>query len=231
MNQETQAFCFCECSHPGCRFRFPSLAAEAVRLSCPRCGHAITIAAPVRAAFGGKTAVSSPNTRPLTALLDNIRSIHNVGSIFRTADAAGLRHLYLCGITSTPAHPKLAKAALGAQETVAWSYHTNAVETAVLLQQQGHPLWALETGPTAQPLLTFRPTAHTQPPVLIVGNEKAGVDPGLLALCDEILQLPMLGHKESLNVAVAFGIAAYQLGFTRLGDGDWGLEIGNSANL
>ena len=109
MNQETQAFCFCECSHPGCRFRFPSLAAEAVRLSCPRCGHAITIAAPVRAAFGGKTAVSSPNTRPLTALLDNIRSIHNVGSIFRAADGAGVSQLVLTGITPTPPHPTIDK--------------------------------------------------------------------------------------------------------------------------
>lgn len=70
-----------------------------------------------------------------------------------------------------------------------------------------------ETSPTAQPLLTFHPPASDQTPVLIVGNEKAGVDPGLLALCDVVLQLPMQGHKESLNVAVAFGIAAYTLTF------------------
>lgn len=211
MNEKSPVFYFCECSHAGCRFRFPSLAAEATRLVCPRCGQALVLAAPVWPEVGGETAVSPPISRPLTALLDNIRSIHNVGSIFRTADAAGVRHLYLCGITSTPAQPKLAKAALGAQETVAWSYHTNGVETAVLLKQQGHPLWALETSPKARPLLHFHPPASLRPPVLIVGNEKAGVDPGLLDLCDELLQLPMLGHKESLNVAVAFGIAAYHL--------------------
>lgn len=213
MTLDDALFCVCECLNGVCRLRFPCAAEEAVGLRCPACGGELGV-------YGMETAVSAPPptpSRPIAALLDNIRSIHNVGSIFRTADAAGVRHLYLCGITSTPAQPKLRKAALGAQETVAWSYHRNGVETAVWLKQQGHRLWALETTPTAHPLLTFRAPSSSPAPVLIVGNEKAGVDPGLLALCDVVLQLPMLGHKESLNVAVAFGIAAYALTFTLAG--------------
>lgn len=217
MDQIAQLTCFCECSSKSCHLRFPSPINDPARLRCPRCGSPTTVETTANSVSAQQTAVSPPPhtlTPPLAALLDNIRSIHNVGSIFRTADAAGLHHLYLCGITSTPAQPKLAKAALGAQETVPWSYHPNAVVTAVFLKQQGHPLWALETSTNAQPLFAFHPPATHKAPVLIVGNEKAGVDPGLLDLCDVVLQLPMRGHKESLNVAVALGIAAYTLSFT-----------------
>ncbi|MCA9968608.1 MAG: TrmH family RNA methyltransferase, partial [Anaerolineales bacterium] len=147
------------------------------------------------------------------ALLDNIRSIHNVGSMFRTADGAGLAHLYLAGITAAPTHPRLAKAALGAHETVPWSWHANGLDTAVSLRHAGYRLWAVETGPQAAPLFAAPPL--TGPTLLVVGNEKAGVDPGILAICHRIFSLPMRGHKESLNAAVAFGIAAYTLRFGR----------------
>lgn len=149
----------------------------------------------------------------LIAILDNIRSIHNVGSMFRSADGAGVRHLHLAGITATPKHPKLAKAALGAQESVGWTYHPNGVEAAAELRAEGYRLWALE-----------RLTSSGNPPLeaskapggglaLIVGNERAGVDPGILAQCDAIYSLPMVGRKSSLNAAVAFGIAVYYLRF------------------
>ncbi len=149
----------------------------------------------------------------LSALLDNIRSIHNVGSMFRSADGAGLSHLYLGGITATPAHPKLAKAALGAHLTVPWSHHANGLATAVALKRQGYALWAIEAAPGAVPLFQA-PRQLDQPVLLIVGNEKAGVDPGLLAASDQIFYLPMLGEKGSLNAAVAFGIAVYTLRFS-----------------
>lgn len=142
-----------------------------------------------------------------------------VGSIFRTADGAGLEHLYLCGITATPEHPRLGKAALGAQDTVPWSYSRNAVDTARSLQAQGYCLWALERlavdGSTKNVFSLFDPGVRNlrreKPVVLIVGNERAGVDPGLLALCDHIFSVPMYGQKPSLNAAVAFGIAVYFL--------------------
>lgn len=147
----------------------------------------------------------------LEALLDNIRSVHNTGSMFRTADGAALSHLYLCGMTATPTHPKLAKAALGAQHTVRWTHHHNGVETAATLKGRGYQLWAIEAGAQADALFAADLSWRDGPVVLIVGNERVGVDPGILAQCDRILSLPMMGQKRSLNAAVAFGIAAYFL--------------------
>jgi tRNA G18 (ribose-2'-O)-methylase SpoU len=145
----------------------------------------------------------------LHALLDNIRSVHNVGSIFRSADGAGFATLYLCGITPTPANPKLAKTALGAQAALRWQAAPNAVVLAHELRALGHSLWALEAGAEAISLYEAPPL----PPrlVLVLGSEVTGVDPDLLALCTERLAIPMHGVKRSLNVATAFGAAALVL--------------------
>lgn len=205
-------YAFFSCTNAECRFRFPSPTTHPYSQQCAKCGSKVEQVGTVADAI--TTAVSPPTLQqPLCALLDNIRSIHNVGSIFRTADGVGISHLYLCGITSTPKQPKLAKAALGAEKSVGWSQHNNGMETAVLLKQQGHQLIALETTPNARPLFDDELTITTEPIVLVVGNEKAGIDPGILDQCEQTLYLPMLGHKASLNVAVAFGIAAYQLTF------------------
>jgi tRNA G18 (ribose-2'-O)-methylase SpoU len=145
----------------------------------------------------------------LQGLLDNVRSLFNVGSIFRSADGAGFDMLYLCGVTPTPANPKLSKTALGAEQAVAWQAAPNAVELAERLLAEGRRLWALEEGPGAESLLSAPP-----PPtgtVLVVGGEVTGVDPDLLRLCERTFQIPMYGSKRSLNVATAFGIAAVVL--------------------
>jgi tRNA G18 (ribose-2'-O)-methylase SpoU len=145
----------------------------------------------------------------LQGLLDNVRSVFNVGSIFRSADGAGFDRLYLCGVTPTPANPKLSKTALGAEQAVAWQAAPNAVELAERLIAQGSHLWALEEGPGAESLL-----AAPAPPlgtVLVVGGEVTGVDPDLLRLCEHTFKIPMYGSKRSLNVATAFGIAAVLL--------------------
>jgi tRNA G18 (ribose-2'-O)-methylase SpoU len=153
--------------------------------------------------------------RRLSALLDNIRSAHNVGAIFRTADGAGLRELYLCGFTPTPEDvPAIAKTALGAERSVPWSYHPNAVALADDLRAKGARLIALERLPKATPIYRFRAEPPDERPwVLVIGNERAGVDPGLLERCEDVIALPMAGEKVSLNVAVAFGAAAYWLSF------------------
>ncbi|MCB8967744.1 MAG: RNA methyltransferase [Ardenticatenaceae bacterium] len=203
-----------QCPQPDCRFRFPAEIGDARAAICPRCHTPTQI---VHASFhNAETPLATSPAPPIHALLDNIRSIHNVGSMFRTADGAGLAHLYLCGITATPTHPKLAKAALGAHETIPWSYHPNGWETAVSLKNQGYQLWALEADPRATPLLTPAITLPAAPILLIVGNEKAGVDPAILDECDHIYTLPMHGHKNSLNAAVAFGIAVYHLLYVNL---------------
>lgn len=204
---------FRQCEWEECRFRFPA-EVEGLRANrCPRCGAATDVAglpAP---------ALSDPPIKPVnssfSALLDNIRSIHNVGSMFRSADGAGVRHLYLCGMTATPAHPKLGKAALGAQEFVKWSHDLNGLDLALRLKEEGHQLWAIEAAEGAEPFFDADLTIGAQTITIVVGNERAGVDPGILALCDRVLYLPMAGHKRSLNVAVTFGIISYHLRYVR----------------
>jgi tRNA G18 (ribose-2'-O)-methylase SpoU len=146
-------------------------------------------------------------------VLDNLRSAYNVGSIVRTADGAGIDHLYLCGITPTLDHPKVAKTALGAEATVESSYHPNALTLVSDLQSRGIYLAALESRPGAVSLFDPVLRIPTSPAVLVVGNELVGVDPAIEELCDLVVALPMMGTKRSLNVVVAFGIASYWLRF------------------
>jgi tRNA G18 (ribose-2'-O)-methylase SpoU len=146
----------------------------------------------------------------LIGVLDNLRSAFNVGSILRIADGVGMAGLHLCGITPTPENPKVAKTALGAEAAVAWDYHRNALHAVAQLQAEGVRLVVLERTVGAVSLfdLDFRPGV---PVALVVGNEKAGVDPAVRDVADDLAYLPMRGQKESLNVAVAFGIASYIL--------------------
>ena len=206
-------YVFLQCSNEQCRFRFPASAAEAKGGSCPRCRNAVYL---VAQASPQKPEPSSSvsDGRSLAGFLDNIRSIHNVGSMFRSADGAGVARLYLAGITATPGHPKLAKAALGANETIPWTYYPNGIDAAMSLRADGYRLWALERLPEAINVTSLTETDIPSKVALVVGNEKAGIDPGILALCDAVLSLPMAGHKTSLNAAVAFGIALY---WTRYG--------------
>ena len=144
-------------------------------------------------------------------LLDNIRSAWNVGSIFRSADGFGFAHAYLCGITPTPESEAVTKTSLGAEHTVQWTYHKDAVKLVRTLKKKGWLVWSLEEHERAMPLSANVDAENSRPVVLIVGNEVAGVDLGLLALSDSIFHIPMQGDKQSFNVAIAFGIAAYQL--------------------
>lgn len=201
-----------ECTAGNCRFRFPVAVGSGEQLSCPRCGAAITLAAEYAPSGHQSGTGFPPHGSKVVAILDNIRSAYNVGAMFRTADGAGLDHLYLCGMTPTPEHRKVAKTALGAQDVVPWSYHTNSRLAGLALKEAGFCLWAVEDTPGATWLFE---ASHRRGGslALVVGNEKAGVDPGLLAVCDQVLRLPMLGGKESLNVEVAFGIVAYWIRF------------------
>lgn len=204
-----------QCTDPACRFRYP-VDEETVGpdAGCPRCGAPTRIAAEFP--FAHESSPREPESQTpgprVEALLDNIRSIYNVGSIFRTADGAGVRRLHLCGITPTPAHPKVAKTALGAEQAVPWRAYNNAVDAVVALKAEGFVVLALEegVGMDQKPGFLEKPGFSEDAPILLVmGNEIAGVDPGVLALADRRLAIPMRGVKRSLNVATAFGIAAY----------------------
>ena len=142
-------------------------------------------------------------------LLDNIRSAWNVGSILRSADGFGFNHAYLCGITPTPENEAVTKTSLGAEDTVTWSYHKDAVKLVKGLKGEGWKVWALEDDERAVSINDVSTTNERG--VLILGNEVTGVDPELLDLCDTIYYIPMRGEKKSFNVAIAFGIAAYAL--------------------
>ena len=140
-----------------------------------------------------------------------------MGSIFRTADAAGVEKLYLCGVTPGPqdrygrANEKLLKVALGAEKTVAWERAKSAPRLVDKLKKEGFEIWALEQAQSATPLFDAKPKNFSKI-ALVVGNEITGLSRAVLKRADRIVQIPMHGKKESLNVAVAFGIAAYQLG-------------------
>ena len=147
----------------------------------------------------------------IAVLLDNIRSAWNVGSILRSADGFGFHHVYLCGITPTADNESVTKTSLGAEDSVPWSYHKDAVRLVKGLRVEGWNVYALEEDARSQSLSLFPTSPFSNPVVLIVGNEITGVDPDLLDMCDEIFYIPMRGEKKSFNVAIAFGVAAYAL--------------------
>lgn len=153
----------------------------------------------------------NPGRGELAVLLDNIRSAWNVGSIFRSADGFGFTHAYLCGITPTPEDEAVTKTSLGAEDSVSWSYHKDAVKLLKELKKEGWKIWALEETQRATSIAEISMSNSNVRTVLIAGSEVTGVDPELLDLADEIFYIPMRGEKKSFNVAMAFSIAAYAL--------------------
>ena len=144
---------------------------------------------------------------PLAAILDDIRSLWNVGSIFRTADGCGVRKLWLAGITGTPPRAEITKTALGAEEQVAWDYRADVLEAIEQARAEGYEPVVIEATEGAAGVGEF---AWPERPCLVLGNEATGVSPLVLDACEHRLSIPMCGVKESFNVAVAFGIAAHR---------------------
>ena len=200
-----------------CGLRYPHTPTNTFGIRCPACLGETRITLRIRPGQDlepGHPFAFSPSTAPkreFAVLLDNIRSAWNVGSIFRSADGFGFAHAYLCGITPTPESEAVMKTSLGAEETVQWTFHKDAVKLVRTLKKKGWIVWALEEHERAIPLSANVGAEYSRPVVLVVGNEVTGVDPGLLALSDSIFHIPMQGDKKSFNVAIAFGIAAYQL--------------------
>jgi tRNA G18 (ribose-2'-O)-methylase SpoU len=147
-------------------------------------------------------------TLPVSVLLDQVRSLYNVGAFFRTADAVGVERLYVAGITASPPDPRIGKTALGAEKTVAWERVAEAVTLVEELRRRGHEVAAVETSPAAQDLFDWRPSF---PVCVIFGHEVDGVRPEILERADTVVRIPMLGRKGSLNVATAGGVVLYEL--------------------
>lgn len=156
-------------------------------------------------------------------ILHNIRSLHNVGSIFRTADAAGVEKIYLCGITPAPVdvfdkpRPQLTKVSLGAEKYVKWekvgSAHSPQATTRLIdkLRRDGYKIFAVEQNKKSIPYFSLKAKSYKLKAVLVFGNEIKGLPTSILKRADKILEIPMRGGKESLNVSVAFGVIAFHI--------------------
>lgn len=149
---------------------------------------------------------------PFRILLDNVRSMQNVGSILRTADAFLIDKVIMTGITGTPPHKEISKSALGAEDSVAWSYAKDAVEECRKLKENGWTLCVLEQAHGSIDLMNFKPEAGKKY-LLVVGNEVSGVDQVIVDNADIILEIPMHGVKHSLNVAVSAGMAIWRMAY------------------
>jgi 23S rRNA (guanosine2251-2'-O)-methyltransferase len=145
---------------------------------------------------------------PVTIVLDNVRSLYNVGSFFRTADAASVEKLYLCGITGRPPKRAITKTALGAEETVPWDHTWEPLRLIPEIRARGYEIAAVETSVRAVDLFDWIPRF---PVCLVFGHEVEGIGGELSALCDTHVRIPMLGRKHSLNVATAGGVVVYEL--------------------
>jgi 23S rRNA (guanosine2251-2'-O)-methyltransferase len=140
-------------------------------------------------------------------VLDNIRSAFNVGSIFRTCDAAGVAHLHLCGISATPRNPRVVKTSLGAERTVPWSHHISTAEVLGRLRGSGVALVAVELTARSVP---YTELEYPESVAFIFGHEVAGIAIPILEQSDHVIEIPMLGHKNSLNVATSVGVILFE---------------------
>lgn len=147
---------------------------------------------------------------PIILVLDNVRSFHNVGSVFRTADAFLLESIYLCGITAKPPHREINKTALGATESVDWKYFEKTIEAIEQLKCDNYTLLAVEQTKNSIPLDAFIPEAG-QKYALVFGHEVKGVSQEVIDACDDCLEIPQMGTKHSLNISVSVGVVVWDL--------------------
>jgi tRNA G18 (ribose-2'-O)-methylase SpoU len=153
--------------------------------------------------------ISDDNKLPVAVLVDNVRSLYNVGSIFRTSDGAMIRKLILTGFTPHPPRKEIEKTALGATNSVSWEYIKDAREALLHLKNQGFKICCLELTDSSVPYFHVRQSDF--PLCLIIGNEITGVSKELIKASDMAIEIPMFGIKQSLNVAVAYGVAIFEL--------------------
>ena len=149
------------------------------------------------------------NKLPLAVILDEVRSLHNIGSVFRTSDAFLVERIYLCGITATPPHPEMHKTALGAEDTVDWKYVKHTFEAVEELHNEGYTVLAIEQveGSTMLDELELEPDKKY---AIVMGNEVKGVQQEVIDACDGCIEIPQYGTKHSLNVSVTTGIVLWE---------------------
>ncbi len=146
---------------------------------------------------------------PLTIILDNVRSLHNVGSVFRTSDAYLVERVVLCGITACPPNADIHKSALGAEFSVDWEYHKDTLDVVKLLKSEGYHVAAIEQAEGSVMIGDFD-YCHSAKFAVVLGNEVKGVQQAVIDLCDSCIELPQYGTKHSLNVSVTAGIVIWE---------------------
>lgn len=147
---------------------------------------------------------------PVIVVLDNVRSLHNVGSLFRTCDAFKIKEIYLCGITGTPPNKEIHKTALGATESVKWTYKNSAIELIIELKSKNYKIIAVEQAVGSIILKDFAIERDNQY-AIIFGNEVKGVSQGVMDICDAAIEIPQFGTKHSLNISVSAGIVIWEI--------------------
>lgn len=160
---------------------------------------------------------------PLIVVLDNVRSLNNIGSVFRTSDAFRIHKIYLCGITATPPHPDIHKTALGAEYSVEWQYFPHTIDAIHRLQAEGVDIFAIEQASGSTMLQDFT-VATDKKYAVVFGNEVKGVDQQVIDACNGCIEIPQYGTKHSLNVSVTAGIVIWDL-FLKIGN------LANNTNL
>lgn len=147
---------------------------------------------------------------PFVIVLDNVRSMSNTGSVFRSADAFLAESIYLCGITGVPPHPEIRKTALGATESVSWKYFKKTAEAIIGLKSEGYRIIGIEQAEGAISLKDFIPEKNIKY-ALVFGHEVNGVDQEIIDMCDQVIEIPQSGTKHSLNIAVSAGIVMWEM--------------------
>lgn len=147
---------------------------------------------------------------PIVLILDNVRSMHNVGSAFRTADAFAIEKIVLCGITATPPHREIEKTALGATQSVLWEHFKDTTEAVLKLKEEGYTIYAVEQAESSVLLNNFEPSSEEKI-ALVFGNEVHGVDDDVMEMVDGCIEIPQFGTKHSFNVSVTMGIVLWDL--------------------
>ena len=199
-------FVMLQCSNNQCNIRFPA-PKDDYNDFCPLCGEKLFIY-PYSIDNGYAHFHNNSNIR-LECALDNIRSTYNVGSILRSANGFGIDTVHLCGITPSPSVEKVKKTSLGAEKSLSWRYHPNALDLIMQKKEDGFHIFSIEASPFATSMLDLQLGSPAERVLFILGNEIFGIDPEIQRRSDAILQIPVTGQKKSLNVAASFAIAAF----------------------
>jgi tRNA G18 (ribose-2'-O)-methylase SpoU len=154
------------------------------------------------------------NKNKIIIVLDNVRSLHNVGAVFRTADAFLIEEIFLCGVTGTPPNKEIEKTALGATDSVKWMHYKSTADAINVLKEKNYRIYGVEQAEKSIPLSRFQ--SGEDKTALVFGNEVYGVEQEIIDVCDAVIEIPQLGTKHSLNIAVSVGVVLWEMMRSRL---------------